>query len=318
MTIAHIRSLFHATVWLACLLSAFAPAWAASLGYEGGDIIVADYVGRIAVFDREMVFKNYLETNFNLVGGLTLTSNGELVAAGRLPGSIRRYNPAGDLVDVIVGGTELGYPIDIKTGPGDLLYVATQTAAVAELTLAGSLQRTFGSLQDPQAIAVLPNGELWVGHGTDSSDYLAKNPIQVFSLTSGELLRTIPLVSIHEVGTMHYSATSDTVLLTAPTFGIVYEYAIDCTLVRQFDSGATRYAYGVTRADNGLVYVTGQLTGNVARYHANGTFLDSIDLGPYVERPIGIIQVPVPEPAGTGLLTVGLAVFFVTRRRLRL
>jgi hypothetical protein len=56
---------------IALLFSAWAALWlpgsAAAQGYLPGDFIVSDYAGKIAVFDRNLVFKNYLDTNFNLV-----------------------------------------------------------------------------------------------------------------------------------------------------------------------------------------------------------------------------------------------------------
>lgn len=314
MTEIRSRRFFAVAICGACLSLLLVPAGAIAQGYRAGDLIVADYTGKIAVFDRELNFKNYLDTDFNLVTGLDFTSTGDLVATGRGPGTIRRYNPAGQLVDEIIDDAVIADPIDIKVGPGDSLYVGTQSAAVAELTLEGDLNRTFGSLRDPQGIAVLPNGELWVGHGT-GGDFVIDNPIQVFSLASGALTRTIPLDHYHEVGTMFYSAATDTVLLTDPPFGTVYEYAIDGSLVREFGGGDSTYAYGVTRADDGVVYVTSQLSGNVARYDSDGTFLDSTNLSPYVDVPIGIVQVPVPEPGSLWMICIGLVGYLRFCRR---
>lgn len=244
---------------------------------------------------------------------MDFTSTGQLVAVGRIPGTIRRYNSSGALVNQIVNNAAIANPIDVKVGPNNLLYIGTQTAAVPEISLTGAVSRTFGTLQDPEGIAVFPNGELWVGHGSDGPIF--PNPIQVFSLATGALTRTIPLDNGEQMASaMFYSAATNTVLMTDPFADMVYERRIDGSLVRQFNSD-TQFPYGITRASNGNIYVTGQFSNFIARFDSHGAFVGSTTVSPYIEDPIGIVQVPAPEPASQILLCLGLLGLQLVARR---
>lgn len=289
-----------------CSVALFLPTRGAAQGYAPGDFIVADYGGSIAVFDRDFVFKHLLDSNFPLVGGLDFTSTGELVAIGRTEFAIRRYAPTGATLQQIPHFSSLGAPIDIKVGPGDHLFVATQQNGVAELTLSGAFIRKIGADLDPQGLAILPNGELWVGHGSEGP-FIPNHPIQVFSTTTGNHLRSIFTSGENEIGSMYYSAATNTILTTDGLFGRVRERRVDGSLLREF-GGNLSFSYGVTRGLNGNVYVTGQLSSGVAEYSPIGTFLRSIPIGSHVGFPINIIQVPVPEASALTLLCVGCAI----------
>jgi hypothetical protein len=96
----------------------------------------------------------------------------------------------------------------------------------------------------------------------------------------------------------------------------IFERRIDGSLLRQF-GGHVSYAYGVTRAINGDVYVTGQFTEYVARYNSSGVLLGKTLLSPYVARPINIVQVAVPEPASALMLIVALLATWLAEARSR-
>lgn len=106
---------------------------------------------------------------------------------------------------------------------------------------------------------------------------------------------------------MHVDHTTQTVLIADALSLAVYERAFDGSLVRTFVMDQVFKPLGVTRGPNGEVIVAGLLN-QVARWEADGTFIDSTEL----TLPSGVFPGAgsilwagtVPEPGSLGLLAV--------------
>ncbi|MGQ0618313.1 MAG: hypothetical protein ACT4QA_00105 [Panacagrimonas sp.] len=182
----------------------------------------------------------------------------------------------------------------MKVGPGDRLYVGTQTFAnaVREFSLAGSALRTFGA-DTYDGVAVLPGDILWAG-GTEQP-----GRIDVFSLSSGLQTGSITLDNGQGIaGSMYYSAATDTVLMADYLTGQVFERTTTGAFVRVFSApGGLGNTYAVTRGVNGDVYATSFDFNSVYRWTAAGGFVSQTTLAE-LGGLIGIISVPVPLDFG--------------------
>ena len=89
--------------------------------WDSDDFIITggpNFPDRIGIFDHDLTFKGYLETNFLTVGGIDFDAAGNLVATSNQFGDIRVYSPAGDRI-----GGFMYTPVAGTTGIG-LLKVA--------------------------------------------------------------------------------------------------------------------------------------------------------------------------------------------------
>ena len=246
-----------------------------------GEFYVADYgAGRIAVYNESFVFQRYLDTGFTNVAGLDFLPNGDLMAAGRSPSRIKIYNQSGGVVSDFTNGN-IGFPIDAKTSPTNLIYVGSQNGNVPEFTTTGTFNRGFTTMGN-DGIAVLPGNILWTG----GDGY--GNKIDVFDLTTGAKTSTIILDNGQSnAEAMYYSPQTNTVLIADSGTGIIFERTTIGAFVRKFTGAFVRY--GVTRGPNGEVFGTDYSNRTVSRWSANGTFLGTYNIAANVANPLNIV-----------------------------
>ncbi len=258
---------------------------ASAVPFDSDDFLVAAFLSdEILVYDADFSFKGNLDTSFNGVVGLDLTPSGTLVAAGRDPGEIREYDASGTLVNSFQH-TDLNEPVDLKVGPGGTrLYVGTQGVnSVREFDFSGTSIRTIGT-GFYAGVAVLPGNVLW------ADSVRTSGIIDVFDITSGNLLSTISLDNGQvNAASMFYSTTSDTVLTTDTRSDSIFERDTTGGFIRQFTASGLDVPLGVTRGPNGNVYATSFNDDTLYRWQADGTFIDSVSLASNLDGPVGIV-----------------------------
>ena len=121
----------HGLIVAALMLLATAPH-ARAIGWDSDDFLIGggpSFTNKIGVFDHDLTFKGYLDTNFVTVAGMDFDAQGRLVAvASGFVRSVRVYEPTNG---AIVGGFTrqddlLGTPGDLKVTQSGNYVVATQ------------------------------------------------------------------------------------------------------------------------------------------------------------------------------------------------
>lgn len=307
--------------WFAILALACLPGTALAVGWGPTDFIIADFGGgHLAVYDQSLVFKGYLDASFATAAGLDFVPGGNLVATGQ-GNQFRQYTPAGGVVTNVTNPA-VGAPADSKVGPGNLVYVGTQTTlnAVREFTLAGAPLRTFGNL-DYVAVAILPTGSLWAG-GNDQTGF-----IDVFNIGTGLLTSTLPLDHAQSVASvMSYSAATNTILTTDSGTGNAFERGLAGNWIRTFSGLGITQTYGITRGPGGDIYATDFNNSRILHWLANGTFVGPISISANVTGPFNIVwagnsqvaaAAPVPGLSPLAIAVLGLLLLGVTCVMLR-
>lgn len=252
-----------------------------SAQYTPTDFIVAGCVsGNVAVLNSSLSFQNNLATSFGCAAGLDLLINGNIVAASH-NNQVRFYNSSGTLVSSFTNSL-IGDPIDVKVWMNSNLFFGTNNGTpISDFTTSGVFVRTIGAVEY-DGIAVLPGNVLWAGGPTGIID--------VFDIPSGTLTSTITLDNGQQnAEAMHYSGSTNTVLMTDSIQGTVYERTTTGAFVRQFIGGSSQF--GVTRGPGGDVFATDCFSNQINRWTATGTFLGSTATGVDLQCPANIIWV---------------------------
>ncbi len=290
--------------------------------WDSNDFIVAEFAGnRVTVFDENFTFKAYVDTAVDGPNGLDFTPSGNLMVAGRTPLVLREYDSDGNLVNNFTK-SDLRFPLDVKVGPDGRIYVTSYSVSpfgIHEFSPTGASLRTFGG-REYTGVAVLPSGTLWAGMTINSI-------IDVFDIATGSQIGAINLDhGQNGVGSMFYSAVTNTVLMTDPVTRRIYERNVDGSFVRKFESNLPVVSFGVTRGPDGNVYATSYSGDSVLKWDSDGTFLGRVG-GAY--GPVGIVWTgniqsfqssAVPEPGsfaifGIGACLVGMGWFRRRRHR---
>src|SRR5262245_1822315 len=156
-------------VALSCLLALSNQAQA--VGWGPTDFLIGGgqgFTSKIGVFDQNLAFKGYLETNFVTVAGMDFDAAGHLAAvASGNERAVRVYDSSG----VVVGGfmrsdNLLGTANDLKVTQSGGYVVATQNFGggdgAREFTTDGTFARQYGTGRITGA-AVIPDNILWIG-----------------------------------------------------------------------------------------------------------------------------------------------------------
>lgn len=264
--------------------------------YAATDFLIADFSGnRIAVYNQSLVFQRYLDTAFPNVTGLDLLSNGNLVAAGQSR-RIKVYNPAGTIVTNFTN-LNLITPLDVKASAAGLFYVGTQDSinSVAEFSATGTYNRSFGA--KAYAGVVIFGNTLWAGGDQQPGI------IDVYNLMTGEFISTFTLDNgqVNAVS-MHYSASTNTILMADFSTRTIYERTTTGAFVRQFTGGGGGIGFGVTRGPGGDVYATSNNI--VSRWTATGTFVGNTSI-PQVAFGINMLWAGSLAPTAAGVSISG-------------
>jgi hypothetical protein len=94
------RSLISLTSWIVVGLALVFPSSVRAIGWDSNDFLISggpNFPDRIAVFDFDLSFKGYLDTNFLPVSGMDFDAAGHLVAGGGQIGyrEVRVYDSSG-------------------------------------------------------------------------------------------------------------------------------------------------------------------------------------------------------------------------------
>jgi hypothetical protein len=268
-------------------------------GFGANDFIVAGYNnGTLADLDQNGNFQGTIDSLPGAVG-LDFLANGNLVAAGQGSG-VKEYDSAGNVVTSF-NNNDIGDPIDLKASSSNLLYAGNQQPGGApEVNLSGTTLRFVGT-NNYDSIALLPNNVVWAG----GDGYQGK--IDVIDLTSGNVTSTITLDhGQNDAESMFYSASTNTVLTTSDNQG-VFERDLNGNFIREFAFPTSTDSYGVTRGPGGDVFATDFSHSSILEWHADGTFVGSIDISSNVSGPTGLVWAGNSNPnfvVQNGTLTV--------------
>ena len=257
---------------------------------------VSDMItGYVSVYDQNFVYQHAIPAfvpNGDVVGpshasGMDFMQNGNLVVAGVGWGRIKIYDPSGAVVSDFTHPA-VGFPLEVKAGPSDLLYVATDGAGISEFSSSGTFLRSFPTSGDG-AVAVLPQNVLWAG------GLRLPGAIDVFDITTGARISTLTLDNGQSsVTAMSYCPATGTVLMCDGSQFRLYERALSGAFLRTYDNGLC--SYGVTRSPNGNVYSTVASFDGFSwldSWIAGGTYTGPvIDLG----FPFNIVSAPYSIP----------------------
>jgi len=257
---------------------------------------VSDMItGYVLVYDQNFVYQHAIPAFVpdgdvvepSHVSGMDFMQNGNLVVAGKGWGRIKIYDPSGAVVSDFTHAA-VGFPLEVKAGPSDLLYVATDGAGISEFSLSGTFLRSFPTSGDG-AVAVLPQNVLWAG------GLRLPGAIDVFDITTGARTSTLTLDNGQSsVTSMSYSAATGTVLMCDGSQFRLYERTLSGAFLRTYDNGLC--SYGVIRAPNGNVYSTVASADGYSwldSWTAGGTYTGAvIDLG----FPFNIVSAPYAIP----------------------
>ena len=251
-----------------------------SAQWASTDFLVTDYFGRIAVYNQNLVFQRYLDSDFPKVTGLDLSSNGTLVAVGQT-GRMKTYNSAGTVL-LDITDANIGDPIDVKTSPFGLFHIGTMVSnlSVSEFSMAGIFNRHIGNKQYG-GIAIVGN-TLWAGGNR------VPGIIDIFDIQSGALISTIVLDNGQiNAASMRFSPTTNTVLMTDLGTDRIYERTATGTFVRQFDQ--VMGVFGATRGPGGDVYAVTGSPSQICRWQATGTLASCALINTTVTDAINIV-----------------------------
>ncbi|MBC8107556.1 MAG: hypothetical protein H7Z14_13270 [Anaerolineae bacterium] len=294
-----IRSVI-AVVLLACA------GRARAIGWDSNDFLIGggpSFTNRIGVFDHDLTFKGYLDSNFVTVAGMDFDAAGNLVAVASALRSVRVYASSG----AIVGGftrpdSLLGTPGDLKVAPSGNYIVATQNFGggdgARQFIPDGAFVRQFGT-GDITGAAIVPGNRLWIG-GIGIPD------IHVYDLSTGLPVGT--LATPHSAVSMTYSASTNSVLSCSA--GRIHEIDLEGNVLRTFTAPGTSLS-SATRGPNGDVFATDGIDESVVRWHADGQFVGSVSTGKVLGGAGEIVWAGnVPEPGAASAviaLTLGLS-----------
>jgi WD40 repeat protein len=263
------------------------------------------------VFDHDLTFKGYLESNFATVAGMDFDAAGHLVAVGSGSAQkVRVYESSGAVVGGFTRSDKLlGAANDLKVAPNGNYIVATQDFGggdgAREFMPEGTYVRQFGT-GDITGVAVLPGNRLWIG----GIEGIGIQFIHVYDLTTGAPIGSLPVP--HAAVSMTYSASTNTVLATSA--GRIHELDLQGSVLRTFTAPGASLS-SATRGPNGDVFATDGFNEVVVRWHADGQFVGSVSTGTVLGGAGGIVWTGnVPEPGGAATF-VGLLARVMKRAR---
>jgi WD40 repeat protein len=174
---------------------------ARAVGWGPTDFLVGGGPGgsRIGVFDSTLIFKGFLTTSTQAVGGMEFDAAGRLVTVRTFPGTsgeVRVYDSSGVQVGGFVrSNTLLGSPGDLTVAPNGDYIVATQNyeggSGARQFAPDGTFVRQLGTGWITGA-TVVPGNRLWTG-GPDFS------AINVFDLSTGMQIDSLVIPEVHGV-----------------------------------------------------------------------------------------------------------------------
>lgn len=300
-------------VWLlaACGLL-LAPGRASAIGWDNDDFLIGGgtgFLSKIGVFDHDLTFKGYLESNFITVAGMDFDAAGHLVAvASGNVRSVRVYDSSGAIVGGFTRNDDLlGTSNDLKTAPSGDYVVATQNFGggdgARQFATDGSFVRQYASGR-VTAVSILPGNLLWVGG-------IGTGPISVFDVATGVPLGTVSVATVNSINSMTYSSASNSVLI-ATIGNRVVEASVTGDFIRTFTAPSNVGISAVTRGPDGDVFATAA-DQTVLRWHADGQFVAAVSTASALGGASGIVWAGVvPEPE-LGV-SAAIAVFLLWRR----
>ncbi|MEM1097287.1 MAG: hypothetical protein AAGH92_00730 [Planctomycetota bacterium] len=275
------------------------------VGFDRDDFLVSNLFGAegggVFVLDADLSVKGRLaNSTIALATGLDFDHQGRLVA---------RFNPnPGDaLVRVIEpdGRPVPEFPpnafnsngtLDLKVSPNDTYLAASQNAGfgepngLLEFDRFGNLLRTLDTGPDYEGVAFLGDGMIWAGGGSGVGF------LNAFDLATGTKTELFGPASVRgtppdappsfdggqrSATSLHYDATTDTVLIADRLTPRIFEREKDGALLNTFvfptASVSPDTLLGVTRGPGGEVYAAS--SDIVYRFAADGTFIDETSLG---------------------------------------
>ncbi|MBC8105266.1 MAG: hypothetical protein H7Z14_01655 [Anaerolineae bacterium] len=298
-----VRSII-AMVLLACTTRAEAIGWDSNDFLIGGG---SSFTSRIGVFDHDLTFKGYLDTNFVTVAGMDFDAQGRLVAVAGAMRSVRVYQPTNG---AIVGGftrqdDALGSAADLKLAPDGSYVIGTNNFGGGDgarrFQTDGSFVQQIGS-GPIRAVAVVPGDKVWTGG-------IGTQHITVFDLASGTQTGTISIAGISSFRSMAFSQSTNSVLVASNAS--VWELDLSGNLIRPFHAD-TMGLGSVARGPGGDVVATAG--GNVVRWSPDGTLIGTFPSGEVGTN--GIVWAGnVPEPGGLCVVGACLLMFGQRTRR---
>jgi hypothetical protein len=290
--------------------------YASAIGFDRDDFVVTGFLSNnIVVYDHDLTFKGVLQANVSRPTGLDFDLAGNLVVAiqgqGSIDSQVRRYGADGGEVSSFIN-VDLGDPLDVKVGPNGNYFIGTQDFAggngLREFSPSGTTVRQFDP-GDYEGVAIIGADVVWGGGGA-ATDFL-----NAFRISTGASLGSISFdQDQHSAGSMYFSRSSRSVLITDTNVDTVFERSADGTFIQSLSSPLLSSPFGVTRGPNGDVFVVDFDDDGVYRWQSDGTYVGFTSLT-LINGPVGIVWAGniVPEP--TCLMIVWFGVLFLRRPR---
>jgi hypothetical protein len=300
--------------WI-CRLSLLALLMCASragaVGWGPTDFLIGggpSFTDRIGVFDQNLNFKGYLETNFLTVAGMDFDSQGRLVAVAGALREVRVYDSSGARSGGFVRKDDLlGSSADIKVAPNGNYIVGAQNFGggdgAREFAPDGTFVRQYGS-GGTRGIAVVQGTRLWTGA-------IGSSTISSYDLTSGSSADDYLIQGMANVFSMTYSQITDTILSNSGAK--IWEIDTAGASVRTFD-GQGKFVGASVRGPNADVFGTTGTAGLILKWHSDGSFVSSTTTPSGFGGAWIVWAGNVPEPGPALTLATLLTTFLASRR----
>ncbi|MGH7178625.1 MAG: PEP-CTERM sorting domain-containing protein [Tepidisphaeraceae bacterium] len=294
----------HACLTLLCWLVVPAQP-VCGIGWAPTDFLIgggtAAFTNRIGVFDSNLSFKGYLDSDFFGVGGMDFDANGHLVAvSGTTLREVRVYDSSGAKIGGFIRpDNAIDASGDLVVAPGGdyVIGQANQFGAdgARRFHPDGTFVQQYGT-GDARATAFVPGDKVWTGR-------IGLSGFNVFDFNSGVQTATYTITGMGSSFSMNYSAASNTVLSISQ--GKVWEIDAGGNLIRTF-LGATDTLSAVTRGPGGDVFATSFNAHGVFRWNQDGTFVGFLSTPQFGGTSHIGWAGNVPEPS-SGMLLLGAA-----------
>ncbi len=277
---------------------------ASAIGWDSDDFLIGggpSATTRIGVFDHDLTFKGFLDSNFITVAGMDFDAAGHLVAvaSGNLR-EVRVYESSGAHIGGFIRTDNLlGVAADLKVTPSGSYVVATQNFGggdgAREFATDGSYLRQYGS-GDITGVAVVPGNRLWIG-GIGSST------ISIFDLASGLKIGSFSVAGMSSSFSMSYSNGTHTTLSVSQAR--VWELDQSGSLLRTFTASGILGLSSATRGPNGDVFATDG-SQRVLHWNPDGEFVGAVSTSETLGGAGAIVWAGnIPEPSLSTMSIIG-------------
>ena len=244
-------------------------------GWDEDDLIVTGiFSNNIAVFDADLTFKGYLDSNFPGAWGLDFNSSGQVVAVGQ--SSIRVYNSDGSLVSSF-HIPQISDSRDVAVGANGNFFIASSFHRINEVSQDGVLLNAI-TIGPYYGVAAITNSGILAG------GYIG-NEVRVFDAFSGNLIDTIALDTDEVATSLLYDRSTNTVFVCDANNNTVFQRNPDGTLVQTFTDEHLETPWGATIGPNGDVFGTEGTTSKIYKWDIDGNLIS-------VTSVLSVITVP--------------------------